>query len=74
MRFFSTRSAKKPIQPGDLPTDSNAAIEIDLTYEGIATIKGFLNDLFLKGIEIDLTYEGIATYFERGRSLVAFQY
>ena len=45
-------------------------IEIDLTYEGIATINlFFLFNIAFFNIEIDLTYEGIATHGQHGDEL-----
>ena len=38
-----------------------AAIEIDLTYEGIETYRRLLRPVHPLIIEIDLTYEGIET-------------
>ena len=40
-----------------------SSIEIDLTYEGIATLPYRPIPQGVRRIEIDLTYEGIATYF-----------
>ena len=41
----------------------SVSIEIDLTYEGIATQNNTANMYPSADIEIDLTYEGIATSF-----------
>ena len=50
-------------------------IEIDLTYEGIATVPClvFIVITFLK-IEIDLTYEGIATHASMQRLTIFFSH